>query len=73
MKDKDMILELAPRARLFRNNITRHLPRSMQEQRKDLLKKASKLFTSGERIRWKIEGADYCLYADGERVLPEWF
>jgi len=29
------------------------------------------LFTSGKRIRWKIEGADYCFYADGERVLPD--
>jgi len=71
MKDKHMILKLAPRARQFKKNITRHLPRSMQEQRRALLKKASKVFTSGKRIRWKIEGADYCRYADGERVLPD--
>jgi len=71
MKDKNMILKRAPWARQFKKNITRHLPRSMQEQRKALLNKASKLFTSGKRIRWKIEGADYCLYADGERVLPD--
>jgi len=71
MKDKNMILKLAPRARQFKKNITRHLPWSMQEQRKTLLKKASKLFTSRKRIRWRIEGADYCLYANGERVLPD--
>jgi len=63
IKDETMILKLASRARQFKKNITRHLPRSMQEQRKALLKKASKLFTSGKRISWKIEGADYCLYA----------
>jgi len=71
MKDKNMVLKLAPRARQFRKNITKHLPKSMQQQRKSLLKKVSKLFTSGKRIRWKIEGADYCLYASGETVLPD--
>ena len=71
MKDKNMISKLAPRARQFRKNITKHLPRSMQEQRKALSKKASKLYTSGKRIRGKIEGVDYCLHADSERVLPD--
>jgi len=55
MKDKNMILKLVPRARQFKKNITRHLPRSMQEQRKALLTKASELFTSGKRIRWKLK------------------
>ena len=71
MKDRNMISKLAARARQFKKNITKHLPRSMQEQRKSLLRKASKLFASGKKIRWKIEGAEYCLYANGEKILPD--
>jgi len=70
MKDKNMVLKLAQRARQFRKNITKQLPRSMQEQCKALVKKASKQFTSRKKIGWKIEGADYCLYANGEGLLP---
>jgi len=69
--DKNMVFKLAPRARQFRKNITKHLPRFMQEQSKTLLKKASKHFTSGKRIRWKLEGGDYCFYVNGERVFPD--
>ena len=43
----------------------------MQDQHKSLLKKASELFASGKKIRWKMEGAEYCLYANGEKVLPD--
>jgi len=64
-----MVLKLAQRARQFRKNTTKHLPRSMQKQRKALLKKTSTLFASGKRIRWEIEGADYCLYANGDTAL----
>jgi len=35
------------------------------------LSKASKLFASGKKIRWKIEGVEYCLYADDETVFPD--
>jgi len=49
MKDRNMISKLAARARQFKKNITKHLPRSMQEQRKSLLRKASKLFASGKQ------------------------
>jgi len=27
------------------------------------------LYKAGRKIQWKLEGANYCLYADGERVL----
>jgi len=70
IKDKNMVFKLAARARPFQKNITKHPPRSMQEQRKALLKTASKLFASGKKIRWKFKGANYCLYVNGERVLP---
>jgi len=53
MKDRNMISKLAARARQFKKNITKHLPRSMQEQRKSLLRKASKLFASGKRLDGK--------------------
>jgi len=42
----------------------------MQEQRKSLLKISFELFASVEKIRCKI-GADDCLYANGEKVLPQ--
>jgi len=65
-----MSIKLAAGARQFKKNITKHLPRFMQEQRKSLLKRSSELFASVEKIRCKI-GADDCLYANGEKVLPQ--
>jgi len=70
MKDKFIILKLAPRARQFKCNITKHLPLSMQRQRKLLMKQASSLYAAGKRIQWKINDSDYCLYANSELVLP---
>jgi len=70
MKDKFNILKLAPRARHFKCNITKHLPLSMQRQRKLLMKQASSLYAAVKRIQWRINDSDYCLYANGELVLP---
>jgi len=71
LKDTNTVTKLAARARQFKKNITKHQPRFMQDQHKSLLKKASELFASGKKIRWKMEGAEYCLYANGEKVLPD--
>jgi len=70
MKDKFNILKLALRARQFKCNITKHLPLSMQRQRKLLMKQASSLYAAGKRIQWRINDSDYCLYANDELVLP---
>jgi len=70
MKDKFTILKLAPRARQFNCNITKLLPLSMQRQRKLLMKRASSLYAAGKTIQRRIKDSDYCLYADGELVLP---
>jgi len=63
------LLKLAQDARQHNANVTRHLPLSMQKQRDSLLKSASRLYKAGRKIQWKIGGVNYCLYADGERVL----
>jgi len=70
MKDRNTS-KLAARAGQFKENITKHLLRFLQEQPKSLLRKASELFASGKKIRCKIEGAEYFLYANGEKVLPD--
>jgi len=70
MKDKFNILKLDPRAREFKCNITKHLPLSIQRQGKLLMKQASSLDAAGKRIQWRINDSDYCLYANGELVLP---
>jgi len=44
MKDKHLLLKLAPGARKMKVNITRHLPMAMQAQRKTLLKTDSRLY-----------------------------
>ena len=67
--DKMTLLKLAQDLRQHNANITRHLPLSMQKQRASLLKSASRLCKGGRKIQWKFKGANYCLYADGERVL----
>jgi len=67
--DKMTLLKLAQNARQHNANMTRHLPLSMQKQRASLLKSASSLYKAGRKIQWKTEGSNYCLYADGERVL----
>jgi len=69
--DKMEVLKLAPRARQFHCAITKHLPSSMQRQRKSLMAHANMLFNAGKKIQWKVIDADYCLFADGERVKPE--
>ena len=71
MRDKMEVLKLAPRARQFHCAITKHLPLSMQRQRKSLLAHANMLFKAGKKIQWKVIDADYCLFADGERQMPE--
>ena len=49
---------------------TRHLPKSMCEQRKNLLSKSKKARKEGKKTEWKIDyvTADYCLYIDGVKV-----
>jgi len=74
MNDRNMISKLAAKARQFKKIITKYLPRSMREQRrKSFPRKACKLFASGKKIRGNPEGAEYCLYANGEKVLPDQF
>nr|CAB3263741.1 mediator of RNA polymerase II transcription subunit 30-like [Phallusia mammillata] len=67
MSDKRKIHSLAGRARSYNANITRHLPTSMQSQRKLLIHHANKFYKQGKTIRWKILQADYCLFVNGER------
>jgi len=70
MKGKHSLLKLAPDARKMKVNITRHLPMAMQAQRKTLIKTASRLYTAKEKkIKWKVVGSEYCLYANNERVI----
>ena len=64
-------VKLAPRARQFHWAITKHLPISMQRQRKSLLAHANMLFKAGKKIQWKVIDANHCLFADGEREMPE--
>jgi len=65
------VLKLVPRARQFHCAITKHLPISMQRQRKSLLAHANMLFKAGKKIQWKVIDANHCLFADGEREMPE--
>jgi len=71
MRDKMEVLKLAPRSRQFHCAITKHLPISMQRQRKGLMAHANMLFNAGKKIQWKVIDAEYCLFADGEWVKPE--
>lgn len=70
MCDKRAISALASRARTFNASITRHLPISMQIQRKKLIRQANIFHKQGKNIRWKIVDADYCLFVNGERYYP---
>lgn len=69
MRDKREIESLSASARSFGANITRHLPISMQQQRKDLIRQANISYKQGKTVKWKIIDADYCLYVNGERFL----
>jgi len=71
MRDKMEVFKLAPRSRQFHCAITKYLPISMQRQRKSLLAHANMLFKAGKKIPWKVIDADYFLFADGEREMPE--
>jgi len=51
MRDKMEVLKLAPRARQFHCANTKHLPISMQRQRKSLLAHANMLFKAGKKIQ----------------------
>jgi len=50
MRNKIEFLKLSPRARQFHCTITKHLPISMQRQRKRLLAHANMLFKVGKKI-----------------------
>jgi len=71
MRDKMEVFKLAPRVRQFHCAITKHLPVSMQRQRKSFLAHANMLFKAGKKLQWKVIDSDYCLFADGEREKPE--
>ena len=71
VRDQIEVLKLTLWARQFHCGITKHLPISMQRQRKSLLAHANILFKAGKKIKWEVIDVDYCLFADGERVKSE--
>ena len=71
MADRNAVLALASQARRFDCGITNHLPVSMLEQRRPLLRHASRFYKKGKNVRWRVVEADYCLFVDGERFTVD--
>ena len=71
MADRNAVLALASQARQFDCGITNHLPVSMLEQRRPLLRHASRFYKKGKNVRWRVVEADYCLFVDGERFTVD--
>jgi len=73
MRDKFSLQKLTGVTKQCNLNATCQLPLSMQKQRTNLLSPAAKFFKAGKRVQWRVDGTDYCLYANGELMADKSF
>ena len=51
---------------------TEHLPKELQKQKKALMPLFQNAKRNKQKIAWKLQDSEYCLFADDERVeLPD--